>query len=166
MIVHDVATKVLDTKIFHQRTITDLISDIKFIVLFSQKKPLWWKNIDTHRHTQTDTCTHTHTHTHTHKHTRFQQIIEDSTCLFPENRHFDQNFSRQYALDWKDNQECSDVLRYSDPPTGGSLGCVINLKNSVIILSQEIEFLGMAIAPKKRPSLFHKRNYEKWNFDF
>ena len=109
MIAYDVATKVLDTKIFHPHTITDLISDITFIVLFSQKKPLPWKNIDTHRHTQT--------------HTRFQQIIEDSTCLFSENRHFDQNLSRQYALDWKENRECSDVLRYSDPPISEAWTC-------------------------------------------
>ena len=40
MIVYDVATKVFDTEIFPQRTITELISGIKFIVLLSQEKPL------------------------------------------------------------------------------------------------------------------------------
>ena len=39
MIVHDVATKVLDTGIFSQYNIADLISGIAFIVLFSQEKP-------------------------------------------------------------------------------------------------------------------------------
>ena len=40
MIVYDVATKVLDTEIFPQHTIADLISRITFIVLFSQEKVL------------------------------------------------------------------------------------------------------------------------------
>ena len=40
MIVYDMAIKVLDTEIFPDDTITDLISSITFIVLFSQKKPL------------------------------------------------------------------------------------------------------------------------------
>ena len=40
MIVHDVATKVLDTEIFNQHTIAELTPGITFIVLFSQEKPL------------------------------------------------------------------------------------------------------------------------------
>ena len=40
MIAYDVATKVLDTEIFPQHTIADLISGITFIVLSSQEKPL------------------------------------------------------------------------------------------------------------------------------
>ena len=40
MIVHDVATKVLDTEIFNQDTIAELTPGITFIVLFSQEKPL------------------------------------------------------------------------------------------------------------------------------
>ena len=40
MTVYDVATKVLDTKIFHQHNIAGLIFDITFIVLFSKEKPL------------------------------------------------------------------------------------------------------------------------------
>ena len=57
MIVYDVSTKILDTKSFPQHNIACLISGITFIVLFSQEKPLWWKEINTH--------THTHTHTET-----------------------------------------------------------------------------------------------------
>ena len=38
-------------------TIADLNSSITFLVLFSQEKPLRWKEINTH--------THTHTHAHT-----------------------------------------------------------------------------------------------------
>ena len=45
----------------------------------------------------------------------FCQIIEDSNCLFSENKHFDHNLSGRYALNWNDSQECSDVLRYNDP---------------------------------------------------
>ena len=45
MIVYDVATKALDTESFPQRKIADMISGITFIVLFSQKKPLLWKEI-------------------------------------------------------------------------------------------------------------------------
>ena len=41
MIVYDVATKV------H----AGLVSGITFIVLFSQEKPLRWKQINTHTHT-------------------------------------------------------------------------------------------------------------------
>ena len=55
MIVYDVATKVLNTEIFSQNTIANLIffSDIAFIVLVSQvnKNPLRWKEINTHMHT-------------------------------------------------------------------------------------------------------------------
>ena len=50
MIVYDVATKVLDTEIFPQHTIADLISGITFIVLFSQEKPLQGKEINTRTH--------------------------------------------------------------------------------------------------------------------
>ena len=46
MIVYDVATKVLDTEISPQHNIADLISGITFIVLFSQGKPLRWKEIN------------------------------------------------------------------------------------------------------------------------
>ena len=60
MIVYDMATKELDTESFSQHTIADLNSGITFIVLFSQEKPLRWKDINTH--------THTHTHTHTWEH--------------------------------------------------------------------------------------------------
>ena len=47
MIVYDVATKV------H----AGLVSDTTFIVLFSQEKPLRWKQINTHTHIQTLTST-------------------------------------------------------------------------------------------------------------
>ena len=40
MIVYDVAAKDLDTEIFPQHDIAELISGITFIVLFSQEKPL------------------------------------------------------------------------------------------------------------------------------
>ena len=40
MIVYDVVTKVLDTEIFLQHSIADLISGITFIALFDQEKPL------------------------------------------------------------------------------------------------------------------------------
>ena len=59
MIVYDVATKVLGTEEFLQHNIAELNSGITYIVLFSQEKPLRWKEINTHH-------THTHTHTHTH----------------------------------------------------------------------------------------------------
>ena len=39
MIVYDVATKILDTEIYPQYNIADLISGITFIVLFSEEKP-------------------------------------------------------------------------------------------------------------------------------
>ena len=71
MIVYDVATKVLDTESFPQQTIADLSSGITFIVLFSQEKPLRWKEINTN--------THTRTHTHTHTHTRTQATSKTQT---------------------------------------------------------------------------------------
>ena len=55
MIAYDVATKVLDTGSFPQHNISGLLSGITF-VLFSQEKPLRWKEIKTQ------------THTYTHKH--------------------------------------------------------------------------------------------------
>ena len=64
MIAYDVTTKVLGTEEFRQHNIADLISGITFIVLFSQKKPLQCKEINTHTHTHTHTNTHTHTHIH------------------------------------------------------------------------------------------------------
>ena len=48
MTVYDVATKVLDKELFPQHNIAGLISTITFIVLFSQEKPLQWKEINTH----------------------------------------------------------------------------------------------------------------------
>ena len=48
MIVFEVETKVLDTEIFPQYAIADLNSSITIIVLFSQEKPSWWKEINTH----------------------------------------------------------------------------------------------------------------------
>ena len=57
MIVYDVATKVLGIEEFPQHNIAELSSGTTFIVLLSQEKPLWWKEINTH--------THTHTHTDT-----------------------------------------------------------------------------------------------------
>ena len=51
MIVYDVATKVLDTELFPQYSISSLISGITFIVLLIQEKPLRWKEINTHTHT-------------------------------------------------------------------------------------------------------------------
>ena len=50
MIVYDVATKVLDTESFLQHTIADLSSDITFIVLLSQEKPLRRKETNTYTH--------------------------------------------------------------------------------------------------------------------
>ena len=74
---------------------------------------------------------------------RFHQIIEDSNCLFSENRHFDQNLPGRYTLNRKDSRECSDALGYSDPPT--ELAFMLNLKKSVMTPSPEMEFLGMVI---------------------
>ena len=62
MIVHDVVTKVLDTEIFSQHSIVDLISGITFIVLFSHEKHIRWKE----RNARARARAHTHTHTHTH----------------------------------------------------------------------------------------------------
>ena len=59
MTVYDVATKVLDTES------VGLISGITF-VLFSQEKPLRWKEGNKH----------THTHTHKHTHTRMYHFTE------------------------------------------------------------------------------------------
>ena len=75
MIVYDVATKVLDTESFPRHNIAGLISGITFIVLFSQEKPLLWKETNTHTHTQTQTHTHTHTHTHTRKELEIAYVI-------------------------------------------------------------------------------------------
>ena len=52
MTVFDAEAKVLSTEIFTQHTIADLNSDITFIVLFTQEKPL--------RRTVVDTNTYTH----------------------------------------------------------------------------------------------------------
>ena len=46
----------------------------------------------------------------------FHETIEDSNCLFSENRHFNHNLSGPYALNWKDSRECLDASPYSDPP--------------------------------------------------
>ena len=54
---------------------------------------------------------------------RFHQIIKDSNCLSSENRHFNHNLYGLYALNWKESRECSDVLRYSDPPIAGAGVC-------------------------------------------
>ena len=56
MIVYDVAAKELDRESFPQHKIAGLVSGIKFIVLFSQEKPLWWKEINTHKHMHTHEC--------------------------------------------------------------------------------------------------------------
>ena len=53
MIVFDVATKVLGTEEFLQHNIAELNSGTTLIVLFSQEKPLLWKEINTHTHTHT-----------------------------------------------------------------------------------------------------------------
>ena len=55
MIFYNVATKVLNTESFFQHNIAGLISDITFIVSFSQEKSLWWKEINTHTHTHART---------------------------------------------------------------------------------------------------------------
>ena len=59
MIVHDVATKVLDRESSTQYNIAGLISGITFIVLLSQEKPLRWKEKNTftpNTHTHTRAC--------------------------------------------------------------------------------------------------------------
>ena len=71
MIVHDVVTKALDTEIFSQHSIVDLISGITFIVLFSHEKHIRWKERNARTRSHTHTHTHTRTHTHTHKSTIF-----------------------------------------------------------------------------------------------
>ena len=53
MIIYEVATKVRDTEAFPQHNIFGLISGITSIVLFSQEKPLQWKEINTHTYTYT-----------------------------------------------------------------------------------------------------------------
>ena len=55
MILFEVETKVLDTKIFSQHTIAELNSDITFIVLFIQGTPLPRMEIKTHVHMHTKT---------------------------------------------------------------------------------------------------------------
>ena len=51
IIVFDVATKVLGTEEFPQHNIAELNSGTTLIALFSQEKPLRWKEINTHTHT-------------------------------------------------------------------------------------------------------------------
>ena len=51
MILYDVATKVLGTEEFPQHNTAELNSGTTFTVLFSQEKPLRWKDINTHTHT-------------------------------------------------------------------------------------------------------------------
>ena len=53
MIVYNVAIKVLGTEEFPQHDIAELNSGATFIVLFSQEKPLRWKEMNTHTHTHT-----------------------------------------------------------------------------------------------------------------
>ena len=48
MIVFVAETKILTTEVFPKYNITDLTSDITFIVLLTQEKPLQWKEINTH----------------------------------------------------------------------------------------------------------------------
>ena len=60
------ATKVLDTEIFPQHTITEMISGITYVVQSAEAFTLKGnKHTDTDTDTDTDTHTHTHTHTHT-----------------------------------------------------------------------------------------------------
>ena len=68
MIAYDVETKVLDTEIFPQQSLT-WTSAITFIVFFSQEKPLRWKEINTPTHTRARTHTHAHIHAHTYTYT-------------------------------------------------------------------------------------------------
>ena len=58
------ATKVLDTEIFPQHTITEMISGITYVVQSAEAFTL-----KGNKHTDTDTDTDTDTHTHTHTHT-------------------------------------------------------------------------------------------------
>ena len=55
------ATKVLDTEIFPQHTITEMISGITYVVQSAEAFTL-----KGNKHTDTDTDTDTDTHTHTH----------------------------------------------------------------------------------------------------
>ena len=48
MFVYDVATKVLDTEIFPQHTIADLISGITFVIFFSQETGASYTNFIRH----------------------------------------------------------------------------------------------------------------------
>ena len=50
--IFDAETEVFDKEIFPQHTIAELNSGIRFIVLFSQEKPLPRKEINTHTYTQ------------------------------------------------------------------------------------------------------------------
>ena len=68
MFVFDMETKVIDAEIFPQHTIVDLNSGIAF-VLFSQDKPLRWK----------ETHTQTHIHLHTHRHTEKYICLRSTT---------------------------------------------------------------------------------------
>ena len=74
MIVYGVVTKVLGTELFAQHNIADLNSDIAFIVLLSEEKPLAWKK------------THTHTHTHTHARTFKVNVANYTNILYKYNR--------------------------------------------------------------------------------
>ena len=119
-----------------------------------------------HRYTQTHTDRHTHTHAHTHKHTHvFNKLLKILLAFFRRIGTLTKIYPDNMLLI---GRKIENVQMYCDTVIllFQKLGRVINLKNSVMILSQEMEFLGMAITPKKWPSLFHKRNYKKWNFDF
>ena len=118
------------------------------------------------RYTQTHTDRHTHTHAHTHKHTHvFNKLLKILLAFFRRIGTLTKIYLDNMLLI---GRKIENVQMYCDTVIllFQKLGRVINLKNSVMILSQEMEFLGMAITPKKWPSLFHKRNYKKWNFDF
>ena len=65
-----------------------------------------------------------------------------------ENKHFDHNLSGRYALNWKGRGECSDLSRFSDPPTSGA-GVCDKSKEVGDDPSQEMEFLGMVINSKE-----------------
>ena len=81
MIVYDMTTKAFDIKSFPQHNIAGLISGNTFIVLFSQEKPLWWKEI-THTHTHKHTHTHTHTHIYIYTHTSSMFLTMIKTFKF------------------------------------------------------------------------------------
>ena len=63
MVVFDVVTKVFGTEEFPQHNIAELNSRTTLIILFSQEKPLRWKEINAREHT--------HTHTHTYERNKF-----------------------------------------------------------------------------------------------